>query len=522
MFLPQVVQALAAKVLRYGTQFLFDAEELVVLADTVGAAGGTGLDLARVGRNGDVSDGAVLGLAGTVRDDGGVTGALGHFDGVERLGQRADLVDLDEDGVANPQVNALLEELGVGNEQIVANQLDFFAQDFGHFLEAVPVVFVQAVFDGKDRVLGAQFGVVVDHELGIAQLTFELVAFFLFAVEGGSGGVEGDGDVFTGDITGFADGFENHVDGFGVGAEVGGETALIADCRVEAFAGKHFFQGVENFRAATKGFGEVGSLGGLNHEFLNINVVVRVLAAVDDVHHGHGQDFGIHAADVLVQGKAQGVRRCAGNGHRNAEDGIRAQFALGLGAVEVDHDLVNEGLLGGVHVDDFGGDEGVDIVNSLQRAFAEVTGFIAVAQFEGFVFAGGCAGRNSGATHSAGFEQNFNFEGGVAARVQNFACVDINDSRHVGYFLLEGDVRNYGPFTEKRERRKTDNRSFAPGTPFVVNVSRIRPKSQGEEEKSENRNYPQIARSATEHKGDILGNRNSMTAIEYRFLVEDH
>ena len=49
------------------TEFLFDAEELVVLSHTVGAAERTGLDLTRVGSHGDVSDGSIFSFARTVR-----------------------------------------------------------------------------------------------------------------------------------------------------------------------------------------------------------------------------------------------------------------------------------------------------------------------------------------------------------------------------------------------------------------------------------------------------------------------
>jgi len=62
---------------------------------------------------------AVLGLAGTVGNDGRVVGLLGHVDGLDGLGYGADLVDLDEDGVAGAHRYALLEALGVGNEEVV-------------------------------------------------------------------------------------------------------------------------------------------------------------------------------------------------------------------------------------------------------------------------------------------------------------------------------------------------------------------------------------------------------------------
>jgi hypothetical protein len=44
----------------------------------------------------------ILGLARAVRHHGRVAGAVRHVDGVQRLGQRADLVDLDQDRVGGP------------------------------------------------------------------------------------------------------------------------------------------------------------------------------------------------------------------------------------------------------------------------------------------------------------------------------------------------------------------------------------------------------------------------------------
>ena len=60
----------------------------------------SGLDLAGVGGHGDIGDGGVLGFTGAVADHRGVAVFLGEFDGVERLGERTDLVHLDQDRVA--------------------------------------------------------------------------------------------------------------------------------------------------------------------------------------------------------------------------------------------------------------------------------------------------------------------------------------------------------------------------------------------------------------------------------------
>ena len=48
---------------------------------------------------------------GAMRDHGGVTGALGHFDGGKGLGQGTDLVDLDQDRVADALLDAFLRIL---------------------------------------------------------------------------------------------------------------------------------------------------------------------------------------------------------------------------------------------------------------------------------------------------------------------------------------------------------------------------------------------------------------------------
>ena len=71
---------------------------------------------------------AVLGLAGAVAHHRGEAGAVGDFHRLQRLGQGADLVDLDQDGVGGAGRDAAAQALRVGDEQIVADELDFAAQ----------------------------------------------------------------------------------------------------------------------------------------------------------------------------------------------------------------------------------------------------------------------------------------------------------------------------------------------------------------------------------------------------------
>ena len=89
-------------------------------------------------------------------------GAVRPLDRLEGLGQRADLVQFDEDRVARVLADAPFEELRVRDEEIVADELDAVAQLLGERLPVRPVVLRQAVLDGDDRVLRDEVLVVGD------------------------------------------------------------------------------------------------------------------------------------------------------------------------------------------------------------------------------------------------------------------------------------------------------------------------------------------------------------------------
>ena len=86
---------------------------------------------------------------------------------------------------------------------------------------------------------------------------------------------------------------------------------------------------------------------GHDHEFLEVDLVVGVLAAVDDVGHRHRQDAGVGAAEVAVERQAVGGGGGLGGGQADAEDGVGAELALVRGAVGGDHGAVEPDLVGG-------------------------------------------------------------------------------------------------------------------------------------------------------------------------------
>ena len=85
---------------------------------------------------------------------------VGHVHRLESLGQRTDLADLDQDRVLS-RLRYLGWSLGVGDEQVVSNELTTVAHEIGVFssrpsLSAIP-------FDRHDRIPVAQRSELAGH-----------------------------------------------------------------------------------------------------------------------------------------------------------------------------------------------------------------------------------------------------------------------------------------------------------------------------------------------------------------------
>ncbi len=126
-----VVERLHASILAGIAQLLFDAKKLVVLGNTVRTARSAGLDLASVGCNREVGNGNVFGFAGTMGHNACITCLLCHLNSLKGLGEGTDLVNLYQDCVSATKLDALGKALGVGYEQVVANQLNLVANAVG-------------------------------------------------------------------------------------------------------------------------------------------------------------------------------------------------------------------------------------------------------------------------------------------------------------------------------------------------------------------------------------------------------
>ena len=96
-----------------------------------------------------------------------ITGAVRHVDGFQGFAQRANLVELDKNGIRYVLLNALLQNLRIGNKQIIAYQLYPGTQPVTQNLPALPVTFIHAIFNGNDWILVNPGSQVIGETIGI-------------------------------------------------------------------------------------------------------------------------------------------------------------------------------------------------------------------------------------------------------------------------------------------------------------------------------------------------------------------
>jgi len=97
---PDVVEGAHTRVAGGGAELLLDAQQPVVFGDPLAACRRAALDLTGVRGDDEVGDRRVLCLAAAVADDRGEAEPFGKLDRRQRFGEGADLVQLDQYGVA--------------------------------------------------------------------------------------------------------------------------------------------------------------------------------------------------------------------------------------------------------------------------------------------------------------------------------------------------------------------------------------------------------------------------------------
>src|SRR6516225_4294874 len=215
-------------------QFLLDPQQLIVFRGAVGARERAGFDLAAVGRHCKVGDGRILGFAGAMRHDGGIARLERELDGGKGLGQGADLVDLDQDGIGAAVFDTVGQPLYVGDEEIVADQLAFAADHVGQLLPTVHIVFRHTVLDRHDRIARDEIGEVsglLGTRAGLVLAAVNVIAVF---EELGRGAVQRQHHVRSSLVAGLADRVHDKLERGIRGRKVRRKAPLVADIGVVA------------------------------------------------------------------------------------------------------------------------------------------------------------------------------------------------------------------------------------------------------------------------------------------------
>ena len=201
--------------------------------------------------------------------------------GFESLGQRTDLVHFDENRVGNTGIDALLQTNLVGDEQIVADELNLFPQRLAHQAPAFPVVFGKTILDGEDRKLPHPVLVEADHFVSVAAFSIGLFEDVpAVVVKFARRDVERERHLRTGFVAGLGDRFQEQFDRFRVAFEPRRKTALVAHAGRERALVQNFFKRLKYLRRAAQASGKVLHAVRHDHKLLNVDVVVGMGAAV--------------------------------------------------------------------------------------------------------------------------------------------------------------------------------------------------------------------------------------------------
>ncbi len=118
-----------------------------------------------------------------------------------------------------------------------------------------------------------------------------------------------------------------------------------------------------------------------DHEFLHINRVVGMGTAIDDIHHRHRHGAGRGTTNIAIERQTGIFCRCLGNREADAEDRIRAEIALVVGAVEGEHHLVDDDLLMGIHAEQRILNIGIHRIDRVLHALAQIAGLVTITEF---------------------------------------------------------------------------------------------------------------------------------------------
>ena len=181
-----------------------------------------------------------------------------------------------------------------------------------------------------------------------------------------------------------------------------------------------------HLRRPVEGLGEAARAHGHHHEVLDVDPPPRVRAPAEDLDLGQRQKRRLFAQQVPPQRLPGGAGGRVQRRHRDRDARVAAQPALVGGAVEVDQDAVEAGLIARVEAAEGGVDDIADLPDCA-RDVVSAEGVAAVAQIEGLAAAGGGAGGGRRPPEDAAGQVDLGLDGGTAAGVPDAAGRDADD-----------------------------------------------------------------------------------------------
>ena len=216
-----------------------------------------------------------------------------------------------------------------------------------------------------------------------------------------------------------------------VDVEARREAALVADGGRLAARLQQLLQVWKTSTPARSASSNRSKPGRDDHELLDVEVVVGVRAAVDDVHQRDGQVTRADAAEVAVERQLVRRRppRARPPSRRRGSRSRRGSTCSACRRARSAPRRPRPDRVASMPMS-VGRDHVADVLDRLQHALAEVALRVAVAQLERLVLAGRGAGRNGRAAERAAVEADLGLDGGVATRIQNLARVEPDDLGH--------------------------------------------------------------------------------------------
>ena len=167
-----------------------------------------------------------------------------------------------------------------------------------------------------------------------------------------------------------------------------------------------------------------------DHELLDIETVVGMRAAVDEIHHRHRHHRLATPREITPQ-RLIGILS-SGMRHREryGEQRIGTETTFVVRAIERNHAGIYVFLIARITLEQGCADHGVDVANRLQHALAEIALLVAIAKFDRLARTGRGTGGHSRATDGAAGEDHVRFYGGIAPRIDDLAGSDIDNAAH--------------------------------------------------------------------------------------------